>query len=1116
MTAVYIIIGLIVVALIVLTIVYLVQRKKAKQRALAEAGEQAAPGGDELSLLIKEADNKLAAAKPAPGARVAAMPVYLLMGDAGSTKTSVMLHSGLDPELLAGQVYQQGNVTSTRAANIWYSRQSVFIEAGGALLAQPAQWRQLAARLRPRGPVAAKGAQAPRAAIVCFDCENFTRQNAADLVANAARNLRARLGEISQALGINLPVYVLFTKMDRLPYFTEYVRNFSNEESTQVLGVTMPMSGVRPQGVYAEEETARLTDSFENLYRSLAGARIEFLPRENDGSKLPAEYEFPREFRKIRQAAVQFLVDLCRPSQLTTGPFLRGFYFTGVRPIIINETAPVQAAPQQAGYGAASGATGIFAVGARPQPQQAPQPAVTGSRKAPQWLFLGHFFASVLLADRSALAASGASTKTSRARRILFAAAAALCLLFSIFFTVSFLKNRALENQVNEAAKSIGSGEAVGGDLASVESLRKLDTLRQGVETLSLYHREGAPLSYRWGLYVGDDLYPQARRVYFARFKQLLFGQTQSGIAQFLGTLPATPGPDYQPVYDALKAYLITTSNPDKSAKMFLTPVMMRSWQNGRTADNDRQQLARQQFDFYAEELKEENPFSKENDSAAIDRSRRYLAQFAGAKRVYAFMLAEASKNNPPINFNRQFPGSAQTVVEAHEVAGPFSKSGWAFMKDAVAHADKYYAGERWVLGDYASAIPNPAQLQQDVKALYYADFLKEWRTYLKSANVVRYADLKDASQKLATLSGNASPLLELFSLASTNTNVDDPTVAGPFQPVQTVVAPGADRLIGGGNQNYMNGLLALQTAVDAAANAAGQAPDQAYGPVAGAAQNATQAARQTAQGFRPDPEGHADSETLRLLLEPIQGVPKPDLGAELKAKGKALCDQMRPLMAKYPFTSNIKAPEASLQDFNSVFKPKDGAIWKFAGDPAVQKFVQRQGSQFVAASGSGVPVSPKLLAMLNRAAAFADVAYAGGVADPHFTFKIKPALSADQDNVKFTINGEAHELSASAAPTQFTWPGNSAGTQVTLKYKDGYSQEFPPYAGLWGIFKFIQDADRHTGNLIQWNVKSGAQNLPLTHGGQPIVLRFEIDAAPPVFTPGYFAGMACVEKVAN
>ncbi len=148
-------------------------------------------------------------------------------------------------------------------------------------------------------------------------------------------DLRARLGEISQALGINLPVYALFTKMDRLPFFTEYVRNFSNDEASQVLGVTLPMLGTRAAKASTRSRKPRASArSFESLFRSLADARIEFLPRENDAVKLPAEYEFPREFRKIRQTVVQFLVDLCRPSQLTTGPFLRGFYFTGVRPVI--------------------------------------------------------------------------------------------------------------------------------------------------------------------------------------------------------------------------------------------------------------------------------------------------------------------------------------------------------------------------------------------------------------------------------------------------------------------------------------------------------------------------------------------------------------------------------------------------------------------------------------------------------------------------------------------------------------------------------------------------------------------------------------------------------------
>src|ERR1022692_4722386 len=208
-------------------------------------------------------------------------------------------------------------------------------------------------KLQPRAGVASQSAQAARAVLVCYDAETFTRPGAQEAATAAARNLRTRLGEMSQAFGINLPVYVLFTKMDRLPFFTEYVRNLTKEEAGQVVGATIPMRDVRAGGVYGEEQTARLTADFERLFHSLADARPEFLGRETDATKQPGAYEFPREFRKIRPAVVQFLVDLCQPSQLTVGPFLRGFYFTGVRPIVINEVAPVAAASPQSpgGYG---------------------------------------------------------------------------------------------------------------------------------------------------------------------------------------------------------------------------------------------------------------------------------------------------------------------------------------------------------------------------------------------------------------------------------------------------------------------------------------------------------------------------------------------------------------------------------------------------------------------------------------------------------------------------------------------------------------------------------------------------------------------------------------------
>jgi len=104
-----------------------------------------------------------------------------------------------------------------------------------------------------------------------------------------------------------------------------------------VLGATLPVRPPHSIGVYAEEETRRLEKAFDELFYSLSDRRMDLLGRENEADKRPLVYEFPAELRKVRKLLVNFLVDMARPSQLQVNPFLRGFYFTGVRPIVIDD-----------------------------------------------------------------------------------------------------------------------------------------------------------------------------------------------------------------------------------------------------------------------------------------------------------------------------------------------------------------------------------------------------------------------------------------------------------------------------------------------------------------------------------------------------------------------------------------------------------------------------------------------------------------------------------------------------------------------------------------------------------------------------------------------------------
>src|ERR1035438_3503374 len=175
----YIVLGLVLVALIVLVVWFLLQRKKEKAAAAASAASTNADtggaGNEEIDALVREAERRLAASKQ--GDRLVGMPIFFLVGDTGSTKTSVMLNAGLEPELLAGLVYRDNNLVPTRTANLWFARRTIFVEAGGKVPAEPARWGRLVRKLQPRAGVSSQSVQAPRAVLVCYDSETLDRKS---------------------------------------------------------------------------------------------------------------------------------------------------------------------------------------------------------------------------------------------------------------------------------------------------------------------------------------------------------------------------------------------------------------------------------------------------------------------------------------------------------------------------------------------------------------------------------------------------------------------------------------------------------------------------------------------------------------------------------------------------------------------------------------------------------------------------------------------------------------------------------------------------------------------------------------------------------------------------
>jgi type VI secretion system protein ImpL len=1064
--------------------------------------------------------------------RLASLPVVLVLGATGSTKTTVIARSGLEPELLGGEAMRGETVAPTKTATVWLAHGVVFAEAGGPVLATSDNWRRFVRALRPRTFVAALTGkpQASRQAVVCFACDELMKAGNPEAVTAAARTLRDRLSEAATELGVQLPTYVLFTKADAIPHFEAYVRNFSADEAREPLGAAIE-ADTAGEGTYAERVTPRLEQSMQEIYRSLAARRLRVLSREHAVEYKPPAYEFPREVRKLAPLVVEFLREIGKPSALRGSAVLRGFYFTGVQPVFVTDSTPeytpAMQQPVREVVGARS-ATGVFSAQqmAAASGSLISGPSAPRTRKVPRWDFLPRLFREVILADDAAMLFTQGGERVGLLRRVALVSGAAVALLTSTAFAISYSGNRDLQREVSDAARGIAAIAPNNVDLPPLDAMQRLDSLRAQIDTLSAYEHHGAPLSLRWGLYAGSSIYQPARVAYFAAFNRLLFANTRASLVRSLISLPdsARSGDDFGSSYNLLKAYIVTTTHPEKST-LDLSPVLLKQWLGQRTIDSTRMQIAQRQFDTYARELQFSNPLPERANEAAVARGRAFLRGFNGSERIYQFMLAEAEKKTQPVLFNRRYPAMAAFVTDAYQVPGAFTKAGFRFMQEEAfkTRVDQFLQGESWVVGEGAPTVDR-AKLVATLRNQYAAEYTEHWRRFLRAASVVRYSSVKDASQRLQALSGTQSALLKLLSITSWNTSVS-PDIAAVFQPVQLLTpATDTNSLIGAGNKPYMTALLDFQNKVDQVTIAVGPGVQGAADQARQSGGNAKSAVLQMATTFTPDPQGHVQETVQNLLQQPITNAEPllTHVGSDQINRRVALfCGGARSTLSKFPFNPN-STDQVQIQELVSMLRPGTGSLWTMYGDQ-LQSVLQKQGSSYQAVPGD-VRLSPAFVDMFNKLATFSDVLFAQNPQEPKLTLTVKPIYASVGDAVTIRVEGIDIRASRNGNSLQQTieWPSVSHETRLSEQIT-GYDATFGgPFNSLWALFQLFYGADswqqiNPTTMRADFVARSGAQATTSNGGNQ---LRVSVNVGPiavaQLLHRSYFAGISCPSEPAR
>lgn len=1057
------------------------------QDAAAGGPEQATPkaqAGDQL----RDAERFLKESARLKGATLSSMPVFLILGPSGAGGTSFVEKSGVEKRLLAGQANLGAETVPTKTLNIWLvSGKSVLIEISEQAISDGGTLGTVLKYLKPGRMTLLRGAaHPPRGILFCIDHASVEGTRTPDELAALAHPWNAHLETISQALETPLPVYVLFTKMDKLSGAAEFIANFAAGDLRQTLGSTFTPFRA-DSGPYGEEMPKLLNREFSRLGWTLCDNRVQVLNRQDDRLRPATEYQFPRYFLRLQTNVVHFLTGLVQPSPLHVSPFLRGFYFSGIRKATV-EASGIDKVPDAPRNQVALTATSFFSQDQLRAQAAMETPQSAGPVEVTEWIFTRPLLEQVILNDDHAHAATSRSAGTDRFRALGLAFASFLIFLFFIGMTVSFFRNRSMEKELLAGATRAVDPAGAG------TSLLRFDALRRPMETL-VQDRTKHPFWMSFGLYSGDRVFPPAKSAYCRGIRSEILAPLVRQMGSDLGSLSTKGG--HADDVNVLKAYMMMTTHPQKADGSFLDQELSEIWKRiPRSREQEGVQSLPPQLRLYGALLAipGEEAACISTATPGLIAEAQALLRSLNANDHYNSLRQLAGSGLSPVSYDQQFANDA--VSDPRSVPGWFTQKGWTKMQALLDHPEESLKADAWVLGESKDVSPRElAAMASEYRARYMKEYTAAWQEYLAAARVAQYLNLEDAAAKLEKISAERSFLITLIGLASENT-AGISQLKSVFQPTKAVAPNSAD--FPAANE-YLKQLSQLKNRIAKAAQSTGPAHDADAQEVRSTATTALDAVDQLARS--PEFRGDAAQAVKNILLMPITQI-GPLLNkqnAEAANGGAAeLCRSVATISKTLPFFPRGER-SASLDEIQRVFQTDRGQMWSYY-EATLRDSLDCTQSDCNMRVNPKFNVTPSYLEFFRAMNRWSRLLY-GGTPDPVIRLQIRAGAANHLKQLELLFDDQKVILQAGANEFQnITWDVRRTLKLVANGNFDGepQAQELFRTEGHWALFEWLYNSEPGSGgaNGFTWLPRNGTIKASLLGNGNTKLHRLEIRLA--------------------
>ncbi len=1047
--------------------------RRTKTLATAMTGaagrEEAAEATEEVAQLrqrMTQALNRLG--QRGRGRHLYEQPWFVLIGPPGAGKTTALLNSGLHfPFARDEDSPAVSGVGGTRLCDWWFADEAVLIDTAGRYTTQDsdaavdrAGWEgflDLLRKTRPRQPI--------NGVIIVLSLVDLATAEPAERAAHA-RSVRLRINEITERLQLRVPVYVVFSKADRLHGFDAYFEDLDTEGRAQVWGMTFAL----------DASVDRFRDEFRLLLRRLEERLVERLQAERAGERRALIGGFPLQVASLDQPLTEFLTQAFAGSRLDPPPLLRGVYFTSAT----QEGTPIDRL------------TGMLAQTFGVDRKKLPSLRLISGRS----YFVTRMLREVILGEALLVTAKPGRLRRRRLLRTAgFAGVGLAALLLGSLLWRADIGSRIAVEQASDQLAALGQRlDSVALNPVTDDALDRVASLLDAAAALP--QANGGWAAHFFGLSQQAKVAQSNQLVYQNTLQRVFLPRLMLRLEQQMHS--RFDDPEF--LYEATRVYLMLGSAGP------LDPGLVREWM---TADWQARYPGALNARLRADLLTHLNALLATPlprialDGALVEAARATFSRVSLAERVYSRIRGQADPQSVPdwvpanvlgASGNRLFTRiSHRPLTEG--IPGFFTAAGYrdVLLRDLAA-TTRAVAGESWVLG-HAQQIPANGplvvRLEEGVKELYFADAQTHWDAMLRDLALARFGDRDKAVQELYVLSSPQSPMRDLLASIVQALRFEGTNATGPDR--RSAAGNKITTLLGASPAEAAPTPSPALQAIEAhyqplivLVGSGGPAPiDNVLHLINGLEQELAAAT----PGATPLPATlQSSGDPVQLLLAEADRQPAP-VSRWLRQSAEAgnamlgnaaqqaawdafsvsdgpaqLCRSV--VDGRYPFRPGA-SQDAPIDDFARLFAP--GGMLDSYYQAQIKPYVDASGRvwRVHALGGVAPPLDAAAAASFQRAAAIRDTFFPLGGEQPQVRFTLTP-LAGSSGEATLTLGGTSIATDATR-PVTFTWPGADGMASASLTFaaggdadkdhgvnqKGGTAAELQA-TGAWALFRLI------------------------------------------------------------